>query len=476
MKPRPLSFVIAIILVATLGLPRQVHAQHVRYKLVDIGTFGGPESYINPSGAIGSLNPLNSSGALVGGAGTSLPLAIINNPVICGGFEGFIPFVNHALEWQNGTLTDLGSLAGPENCSVATSINSSGAVSGHSENGVIDPVAGFNAFHAVLWKNGSIFDLGTLGGSVSAGSGINRWGQVAGFALNDVPDPVSIYHFQILGSTAGTQTRAFLWTNGVMRDLGTLGGPDAWSNFVNDVGQVAGSSYTDSIINPVTGVPTTHPFLWDPVNGMTDLGTLGGSLAGSEVANLQGALNNRGQVVGGSYLAGDQTFHPFLWTNPGPMQDLGTLGGDNASASGINDAGQVIGVSDLPGKVHHAFLFSNGVMNDLDTLHGDSFSTASSINSSGQIVGQSCHQSCENHVQNRAVLWENGSIFDLNTLIEGGHAGLTLSLAFAINDHGEIAGIGRPPGCFADTACSHIFLLIPCAGTNSCADDGQDNP
>jgi probable HAF family extracellular repeat protein len=452
-------------------------SQHVRYKLIDIGTFGGPESFINSTGAIGSPDQINSAGTAVGGAGTPTPTALESfNPAICGGSEGF-PWlgVNHAFKWQNGVLTDLGSLIGPDNCSVATSINAKGEISGRWGNGVIDPITGIQEFHAVLWKDGQISDLGTLGGSVSSGSGINALGQVAGFALNAIPDPVSIYHFQLSESVNGTQTRAFLWQNGVMQDLGTLGGPDAWSNFVNDAGQVTGFSYTDSAINPVTGVPTTHPFLWDPKRGMTDLGSLGGTLAGSEPAGFQGAINNLGQVVGASTLAGDLVFHPFLWTNPGPMQDLGTLGGDNASASGVNDAGQVIGVSDLPGNVYHAFLFNSGVMNDLRTLNGDSFSTASSINASGQIVGQSCHEPCVNHFQNRAVLWENGAIFDLNTLVRGGHSGLTLSLALVINDQGEIAGIGRPVGCLADSACGHAFVLIPCARESEDCEDPTDD-
>ena len=56
----------------------------------------------------------------MGGAGTSLPITPSNNPFICGGFDGVVPFVNHALEWQNGVTTDLGTLAGPDICSVAT--------------------------------------------------------------------------------------------------------------------------------------------------------------------------------------------------------------------------------------------------------------------------------------------------------------------------------------------------------------------
>ena len=481
MKSEKLISAIALLvaLSITVSLAAQEHKkEHHHYKLVDIGTFGGPESYVNPTPGIGSPHQVNRRGATVGGAGTSISTTTNSNPVICGGFDGIVPFVNHGLEWQNGVMTDLGSLAGANNCSVATSINATGEISGHSENGVIDPVLGFNELRAVRWKDGVIQDLGTLpGGSVSAGAGINRRGQVVGFALNGIPDPFSIYDFQLFGSSNGTQTRAFLWDrhNG-MQDLGLLGtGNDAWGDFVNDQGQVAGFAYTDSTPNPVTGLPTTHPFLWEDGKGMTDLGSLGGTLAGSEPADFQGALNNHGQVTGVSTLAGDLIHHPFLWTMPGPMQDLGTLGGDCGQAFAINDAAEVVGLADVPGpcgQVFHAFLWKSDVMTDLGTVEGDTCSFAHAINSTGQIVGVSL--ACDYSVLH-AVLWQDGQIIDLNTRIPPNSA-FYLTRAFAINDRGEIAGVGVPPGCLFDDQCGHAFVLIPCDDGRADSGDCEEQP
>ena len=92
-----------------------------------------------------------------------------------------------------------------------------------------------------------------------------------------------------------------------MPDLGTLGGPDAQSYSKNQRGQIAGWSDTNSTANPTTGVPTIDPFLWQDGH-LTDLGDLGGTLGQAFW------LNEPGEVVGWSDLAGDQTFTPIYGT------------------------------------------------------------------------------------------------------------------------------------------------------------------
>jgi probable HAF family extracellular repeat protein len=221
---------------------------------------------------------------------------------------------------------------------------------------------------------------------------------------------------------------------------------------VNEQGQVVGVSYTNSIPNATTGLPTLDPFLWDK-GTMIDLGTLGGTFGSAFV------LNNRGDVVGTSNLAGDQTSHPFLWRH-GKLVDLftTTTGGSPITANQINESGEIVGAAAFPNRPFDAYLWKNGVATDLGTLNGDCFSEAVALNSGGQVVGSSI--ACD-FSSSRSFLWENGSMVDLNTLIPP-NSGLELVETIAINDHGEIAGDADHPGCgISDALCGHAYVLIP---------------
>lgn len=232
-----------------------------------------------------------------------------------------------------------------------------------------------------------------------------------------------------------------------MQDLGTLGGTDSAAFSINERGQIAGMSFTDTTVNPATGVPTLDPFLWENGN-MLDLGTLGGTIG------VAFALNNRGQVVGASDLAGDNGGHAFLWDRKGGMQDLGTLGGATGGALSINDAGDIVGGDSLADGSGRSFLWRHGVMTNLGTVGTNTGSQALSINSRRQIVGNLLDN---NGNEIGGFLWEDGGpMVDLSTLIRP-NPYLQLDHAFQINDRGEIAARGT-----LSNGDTHALVLIPC--------------
>jgi probable HAF family extracellular repeat protein len=427
----------AIAFFAVLAIPLKSVAQEhsgaqkkqPRYRLIDLGTLGGPNSSEWESPLI------NNHGAITGASDTADPDPNAPN---C-----YNPdcFVNHTYIWRKGILTDLGGLPGGFG-SEGTGINDYGQISGQSLNGLIDPLLGTPAAVAVLWESdGRIVDLGTLGGDESLAATVNNRGLVVGAAANAIPDAFSMFGW-------ATQTRAFLWQRGTMRDLGTLGGPDAFAIFINHGGQVAGVAYTNSTPNPVTGTPTQDPFIWE--NGkMKDLGTLGGT------QGFVNAFNNRGQVAGESNLAGDLTSRPFLWDGR-VLKDLGTLGGSVGFATALNDIGEVAGgARTADDEALHAFFWRNGVMTDLGTIKDDTCSVAHSMNSKGLVVGTS--GDCDDVFEMHGFLSEQGGpLIDLNDFVPPG-SDLVITDGEAINDRGEIAGSGMlPNGDF------HAIVLIPC--------------
>ena len=159
-----------------------------------------------------------------------------------------------------------------------------------------------------------------------------------------------------------------------------------------------------------------------------DLGTLGGRYSAAT------GINDAGQLVGWSETdPASAVRHAFVWDPENGMVDLGTLGGDTSEAYGINASGQVVGFSSVgePWE-QHAFLWDPVAgMTDLGTLGGPE-SYAYGINDAGQVVGRAPpFPSTTPH----AFLWDPvEGMTDLGTL------GGAFSEARGINDDGQIVG------------------------------------
>jgi probable HAF family extracellular repeat protein len=457
MKSRELICAAAV-LFAIMAISPQLAAQderakHHHYKLIDVGTFGGPGGGIeNPASP-----SLNNRGMLVGVSDSSIP-------------DPFSPdcfldcFVDLGFLVQNGLVTALDPLpSGVGLSTFAYAINDRGWIVGQSQNGAVDSSTGWPESPAVIWKQGHISNLGTLGGTQGIGAAINNLGQAIGASLTATLDPFAnspLYACLLCGGgtfsgstiffPATTETHAFLWQNGVMRDLHTLGGPDSNAFAINERGEIAGWSFTSFVANPSTGVPTVDPFFWSPEDGMIDLRGFGGTY-GSVVW-----INNLGQIAGASNLPGDTTEHPFIWSKSDGIRDLGTLGGTFGHSDWINDAAEVVGFATIAGDQDgHGFLWRKGVMTDLGTVGTDLDSEGTSINSRGQVAGTSFTFGVGDL---HGFLWEDGGpLVDLNTLVLPGSS-MIVTAALLINDRGDIGCLGVDPGDSEEHAC----LLIPC--------------
>jgi probable HAF family extracellular repeat protein len=432
------------VMIISLSVTMAAQASH--YKLIQIGTLGGPNSNVPLDPSVEQV--LSEQGTVVGCADTAVPDPSFSNPN-----PAIVPdpYIQHQFQWKNGVLTDLGTLGGYDSCNAVYSISGGGQIIGAAENGVTDPLTGFPEIRAVVWNNGQINDLGTLGGYESFSISVNNRGQVTGQAANTIYDPFPFPGF-------GQQARAFLWQNGSMQDLGTLGtGTDAFGISINDRGHILGFSYINSTPNPSTGLPTGDGFFWaDGV--MQDISNpLGGKIVSPYY------INNHDQAVGNADLVGDIHTHPFLWSN-GVFTDLGTFGGLFGSAQMVNEAGQVAGTANLAGDTtFYGFLWANGTKRMLLPVAGDDCSQTHNMNQQGVVVvgwsGQAMDSNCVANPLTtvRAVLWEkDGSVVDLNTRIPSG-TGIHLLAATNINESGEIVGEGLLPN-----DDGRVVLLIPC--------------
>ena len=255
--------------------------------------------------------------------------------------------------------------------------------------------------HAFLWQDGVFRDIGTLGGNYSEALAINGAGQVVGQSA--LP--------------GDGENHAFLWQNGMMRDLGTLGWsgalgePASVATSINSLGQVAGWSWTAD--------GNIRAFLWEG-------GTMR-MLAGLEkVLSKAHGIDNTSRVVGEFGEPG----RGFRWKAGSAVWWINTLGGPTTTAKAINGEGKVVGWSGLSSGDLHAFMWRSGTMTDLGTLGGAN-SGAYAINALGQIVGES---GVPDDTREHAFLWKDGLMYDVG-----------MGAARGINRNGWIAGRMQNP-------------------------------
>jgi probable HAF family extracellular repeat protein len=331
-----LVLIAAAVLSATFPAQTPLHADDVLYTVSDLGAFACCDGW----GASRAL-AINAHGDIAGEAASP------DDP------SRSIPFV-----YQHGTMTAISDHYG-----WATGINDSGQVTGF----VVQP--GQPSGHAFVYQDGVLTDLGAWPGfsnqPYSLGLAINNSGTIAG------------------DSDAG----AWIVSNGTMSFIKRRAARTAYG--INDLGDIVG------LLEPVAPTPVAdHGFLFSG-QSLIDIGTIDGDPGSVTVPQ---AVNLARQIAGyGWTQTSFDGQRAFLWEN-GAIRDLGTLnppgyyGPHYAEAHGINNAGDVVGISDASG-----FLYRNGAMIDLNASIGRAPGaiwprvwTAMAINDAGQIAG-SCY-------------------------------------------------------------------------------------
>ena len=357
----------------------RVNNPNTRYTIQDLGVFGANPTV--PGGPLVVTNSGRISGAAVMGS------------------------AEHAVLYYGGQTIDVGTPALGGN-SMGYGVNESGATVGQAEDtapalSTTEDFCGFQFFGfstsptpcvPFVWQNGQMLRLPTLGGVNGWATEINNSGMIGGSAETTTVDPNC-------PAPQKYQFKPVVWSNGAVQALPTGNDIDGEVWAVNDLGQAAGATGNCAPFNPLGALylNPTHAVLWQR-GAAIDLGNLGGT-----TNNLPHGMNNLGQVVGESDLAGDQTAHAFL-SSPGTrMQDLGAVGSDTFSFGfGINDPGAIVGVSaNADFSVVRAFIRQNGTLVDLNTLVTGNNSlyllTACFINAKGQITGIALDASGQEH-------------------------------------------------------------------------------
>ncbi|SJM92193.1 DUF3466 family protein [Crenothrix polyspora] len=340
------------------------------------------------------------------------------------------------------------------------SLNNKGQVIGTRRE---DSSDGFSTFgnRAVLWKQGKMYPLGTLG------TDVNQYGNSIPAAINDAGQVAGTSTYIVKGNEMGP--RAFLWSSTKKMTMVNTQSVGFFTSKVNAI-NAKGNVYGDDLYYEKSMDKGRRAFL--TLNGKakalgslgTDANGIGASFSYTPYSRSDGdseivgsLLNNKGQAVGtsvyydkkGTWLG----YHPFLWT-AGKLVDLGALdfstdGSSYSFASAINDNGQVTGWSSFITKAgvdqgNRAFLWANGKMTNLGAIsaspEGNSQSYAIAINSIGQVLGESDVYEGKDYKGVHGFLWFKGKMTDLGTLGINDVSGTGASKPNALNNKGQVVG------------------------------------
>lgn len=332
---------------------------------------------------------------------------------------------------QSYTLTDLGPLAGASSStagSAASAINTAGDAAGHSMNAQGQTIP-------TLWpSNGSGPQaLSTLIGYEAYGNEINNAGQIAGYGAYKAGSMGYYYH-------------ATLWTNGVVKDLGALkGGFHSFAIGLNDAGQVVGHSQK-KLDRTTSGYVAV---LWQG-GSIIQLPTLGGRRGSAKAISSDGKIVGDSELSDNSTTRAFLFTPSSPNGATGSVVDLGTLGGAYSRAFAINSQSEVVGVAATATGEGRAFLWRPGGqgMVRLDDALGTTCirSEALAINDYGVVAGKWI-PSWQPNGSGYAFVYQNGIMTDLNAPgVVANADGWHLAEARAVNSSGHIVGYGRVNG------------------------------
>lgn len=290
------------------------------------------------------------------GQGSGVATLINNRGLICGQQSGSFK----AFCYDRGVLTDLQPLLG-DSITVASGVNDLGQVVGRSY--TFDP-DGPN--HAVIFVNGVAQPLAVASHMSTDAGDINNIGMIVG-SLSDVPG----------------NTRAYASWLGVVRELGTLGGPSHidHANGINDRGQVVGFA----------SAPGTPPENGSYVAFLYDKGMMRALSTPAGADSYAVRINLFGQAVGAIQPYGDQDgVRPVLWEH-GVRRVLNNEAGD---ARDINNLGQVVGgtYNRAGGFLYHPSTGARDLNTLIDPASGYTIVYPQAINDVQQIVGYACKE------------------------------------------------------------------------------------